>query len=585
APSDQDAEVVQLKGRPGKQARAKRNSDDGDWPSTEWDDLSDADYWKEVASDKPLMTTARTAQPESRPDREVLPDVRPREMRQAPKPLPARQAQDAQTIMQASVPARGGQDFQRDHAPLPPADLPQRTAAEYGPGFLGAPPASVVQEPLMSGHYQPPAAASHTDRLTGAPSGRLPAAYPPPTAPPSVAPAPAAARPPLPQIYDDDPLTSPSFPRIVTSDSRSYRSSRSAAASPAPSAPPATRAADLPGYGGAPTAQFPRYGSVAPGPGGNPGPVNGSETGGYHLPPAAAGGAAETAPHSYSPNSGGLPATASDSYRSDSYGAAGQANGYGHTSQDLHHYSSPSQVNGYGQASQDAGYRSQVHDTQGHDAARYPSATPSPEATPATGNPYGSYVGTDSYASSSNDSYGSSDECDDYVSTDLPGYTPNLAASYAPEQRGGYLPSAENGQATSHASDPYERSAAAASFAQAPTASYEIPAAGSWYPGPGGATAESTRPASGAHHAPAALPGGGSLDQGYSNGYSIPPGYGPPAGYTGRHHDAPSYAPAGHDLPGSTPGYQPAGSYPAGRQDSAGYLPPDYYGREDPARR
>src|SRR6266571_3476600 len=44
----------------GRQPRGKRD-DDGDWPSTEWDKLSDADYWKEVASDRPLVTTARVA--------------------------------------------------------------------------------------------------------------------------------------------------------------------------------------------------------------------------------------------------------------------------------------------------------------------------------------------------------------------------------------------------------------------------------------------------------------------------------------------------------------------------------------------
>ena len=49
-----------------KSARGRRN-DDGDWPSTEWDKLSDADYWKEVASDKPLVTTARVAQPAPEP--------------------------------------------------------------------------------------------------------------------------------------------------------------------------------------------------------------------------------------------------------------------------------------------------------------------------------------------------------------------------------------------------------------------------------------------------------------------------------------------------------------------------------------
>ena len=42
-------------------ARGSKKADDADWPSTEWDELSDVDYWAEVASDKPLTTTAQLA--------------------------------------------------------------------------------------------------------------------------------------------------------------------------------------------------------------------------------------------------------------------------------------------------------------------------------------------------------------------------------------------------------------------------------------------------------------------------------------------------------------------------------------------
>src|SRR6266516_4486378 len=38
--------------------RGKRDDDD-DWPSTEWDKLSDEQYWAEVSADKPLSTMAR----------------------------------------------------------------------------------------------------------------------------------------------------------------------------------------------------------------------------------------------------------------------------------------------------------------------------------------------------------------------------------------------------------------------------------------------------------------------------------------------------------------------------------------------
>ena len=46
----------------GKASR-KHDDDENDWPSTEWDKLSDVEYWAELSADKPLATTARTAQP------------------------------------------------------------------------------------------------------------------------------------------------------------------------------------------------------------------------------------------------------------------------------------------------------------------------------------------------------------------------------------------------------------------------------------------------------------------------------------------------------------------------------------------
>src|SRR5215467_4985979 len=54
--------------------RGKREGEDN-WPSTEWDDLSDVDYWAELASDKPLPeapqsapTSSRAARTDSRRD-------------------------------------------------------------------------------------------------------------------------------------------------------------------------------------------------------------------------------------------------------------------------------------------------------------------------------------------------------------------------------------------------------------------------------------------------------------------------------------------------------------------------------------
>ena len=56
----------QAKGR-GRPSRGRRDDDDDDWPSTEWDKLSDEQYWAELSADKPLATSARSAQPRTAP--------------------------------------------------------------------------------------------------------------------------------------------------------------------------------------------------------------------------------------------------------------------------------------------------------------------------------------------------------------------------------------------------------------------------------------------------------------------------------------------------------------------------------------
>ena len=51
----------------GKSTRSRqrgKRDDDDDWPSSEWDKLSDEQYWAELSADKPLSTMAR---PPSRP--------------------------------------------------------------------------------------------------------------------------------------------------------------------------------------------------------------------------------------------------------------------------------------------------------------------------------------------------------------------------------------------------------------------------------------------------------------------------------------------------------------------------------------
>ena len=83
----------QAKGR-GRPSRGRREDDDDDWPSTEWDKLSDEQYWAELSADKPLATTARSAQPST-----ASPAV---------KPSPAARPSPAAKPSPAAPPVRAG---------------------------------------------------------------------------------------------------------------------------------------------------------------------------------------------------------------------------------------------------------------------------------------------------------------------------------------------------------------------------------------------------------------------------------------------------------------------------------------------
>ena len=66
-PASKTRQRNQPKARGGRPSRSKHDDDD-DWPSTEWDKLSDEQYWAELSADKPLATTARSApRPAARP--------------------------------------------------------------------------------------------------------------------------------------------------------------------------------------------------------------------------------------------------------------------------------------------------------------------------------------------------------------------------------------------------------------------------------------------------------------------------------------------------------------------------------------
>jgi hypothetical protein len=160
------------------QGKSKRDSD-GDWPSTEWDELSDVDYWAELASDKPLTTSAQPATPPARSERD-----RDR--------TEARPATD------------GGSSRER-------RDTADRRAFAAAPAE-SADSGFATRTESYGGTEQRRAITAGTESArTSAPSGRT-----------SIS---GAHR--VPQPLDDDPLTSPSFPRVAADDSRSYRRSRS----------------------------------------------------------------------------------------------------------------------------------------------------------------------------------------------------------------------------------------------------------------------------------------------------------------------------------------------------------------------
>src|SRR5215831_13986954 len=88
-------------GKSRSRQRGKRDDDD-DWPSTEWDELSDEQYWAELSADKPLAAMAKPSRSAStskaRPaaDPSGAREARPARM-PAPAPAPPRRDLPART--------------------------------------------------------------------------------------------------------------------------------------------------------------------------------------------------------------------------------------------------------------------------------------------------------------------------------------------------------------------------------------------------------------------------------------------------------------------------------------------------------
>ena len=226
----------------GKASR-KHDDDEDDWPSTEWDKLSDVEYWAELSADKPLATTARTAQPSA----------------------PAKPAADT---------ARGGVRAARGAAA--PVDYPDGTvgggrrrprAASHRPA---RPPSTRPPADREPGPQRPagqPASAQRTDPRAVDPAERLGARREQPDVTERIPVRDRQRRPATPPPYaDDDPLTSPSFSRASApaEDSRSYRAAGRGQARSSNGSAPAGGYPRPPGSGGYPSSPAEPDGYPAP---------------------------------------------------------------------------------------------------------------------------------------------------------------------------------------------------------------------------------------------------------------------------------------------------------------------------------
>jgi hypothetical protein len=213
---------------PKGRSRQLRKRDDDDWPSMEWDKLTDEQYWAELSSDKPLATIARSPKPASEPTPAAARNGRPRTAAARPKP-PAPAAQPAPPAdghtRAREVPGRPARTSPREPAPArEPVPMREPVAQEHEAVSRREPVTherDAATERLPARPRQQPVARPRGDMP---PAARPDATATPPGGEPSLAMLTSLATGPT-RVPDDDPLTSPSFSRPTT-DSRSYRTAR-----------------------------------------------------------------------------------------------------------------------------------------------------------------------------------------------------------------------------------------------------------------------------------------------------------------------------------------------------------------------
>jgi hypothetical protein len=257
-------------GKSRPRQRGKRDDDD-DWPSTEWDRLSDEQYWAELSADKPLSSMARPAKPASAPAASAPVNgsakAPARETRPAGRPVPDRglpsreERRDQREPVTERLPVRatGHPRQAQPPAPLPPARRDADLAAsrsypephalqDTGPHVTRDtgpyPRRDTGPHPVRDTGPQP--RADHRRDGTGPHVSR--------ERDPAMLTGPGSTLPPIPGALEDDPLTSPSFSlkAVPAKDSRSYGNARKHARTTGPDAAPAAARTNGNGHGRSP---------------------------------------------------------------------------------------------------------------------------------------------------------------------------------------------------------------------------------------------------------------------------------------------------------------------------------------------
>jgi hypothetical protein len=254
-------------------SRQRGKRDDDDWPSSEWDKLSDEQYWAELSADKPLSTMARPSRPASNAAAKAPANggtkakPAPRDSRPARPPapdrdLPSRKERDQREPVTERLPVRAARP-----APAPPPPARREADARAASRSFPEPRSVLDSGPRSSRDTGPQPRLEPRRRDTTGPQ---------PTRDRDLAMLTglASAPPPIPGALEDDPLTSPSFSLKAppASDSRSYSNARKHAKT-------------------APSADHPANGAAH----GNGNGANGHSSGGYpaadyayqSAPPAA----------------------------------------------------------------------------------------------------------------------------------------------------------------------------------------------------------------------------------------------------------------------------------------------------------